>query len=117
LLEPFLSADDLDEIVRYHHERVDGSGYPSGLTGEHIPLPARILSIVDAYDSMTSDRAWRPAKTPGDAAAELIDNAGTQFDAEVVLAFLDVLAENAELSRREYLRLKEDQTWLHPASS
>lgn len=117
LLEPFLSADDLDEIVRYHHERVDGTGYPAGLAGEHIPLPARILAIVDAYDSMTSDRAWRPARTPGDAAAELIDHAGTQFDAEVVLAFLDVLAENAELSRREYLRLKEDQTWLHPASS
>lgn len=117
LLEPFLSADDLDEIIRYHHERVDGTGYPSGLAGEHIPLPARILAIVDAYDSMTSDRAWRPARTPGEAAAELIDNAGTQFDAEVVLTFLDVLAENAELTRREYLRLKEDQTWLHPASS
>lgn len=117
LLEPFLSAGDLDEIVRYHHERVDGTGYPSGLAGEHIPLPARILAIVDAYDSMTSDRAYRDARTPGAAATELIENAGTQFDAEVVLTFLDVLAENAELSRREYLRLKEDQTWLHLASS
>jgi len=117
LLEPFLSADDLDEIVRYHHERVDGTGYPSGLTGEHIPLPARILAIVDAYDAMTSDRAWRGARSPAEAAAELIDNAGTQFDAEVVQTFLDVLAENAELSRREYMRLKEDQTWLHLASS
>ena len=117
LLEPFLSADDLDQIIRYHHERVDGRGYPAGLSGEHIPLPARILAIVDAYDSMTSDRAWRKARRPADAAAELIEHSGTQFDAEVVQTFLDVLAENAELSRREYLRLKDEQTWLHPASS
>ena len=117
LIEPFLSADDLDEIIRYHHERFDGTGYPAGLRGEHIPLPARILAVVDAYDSMTSDRAWRRARRPADAADELMQNSGTQFDAEVVHTFLDVLAENAELDRDEYLRLKEDETWLHPASS
>lgn len=117
IIEPFLSADDLDEIVRYHHERVDGTGYPAGLRGEHIPLAARILAVVDAYDSMTSDRAWRKSLRPADAAAELLENSGSQFDVEVVQTFLDILAENAELDRDEYLRLKEGQAWLHPASS
>jgi signal transduction histidine kinase/HD-GYP domain-containing protein (c-di-GMP phosphodiesterase class II) len=117
LIEPFLSADDLDEIIRYHHERVDGTGYPAGLRGEHIPLAARILAVIDAYDSMTSDRAWRKALRPSEAATELLDNSGTQFDVEVVQSFLDVLAENAELDRDEYQRLKDGQPWLHPASS
>ncbi len=111
LIEPFLSADELDEIIRYHHERVDGNGYPSGLTGEHIPLPARIMAVVDAYDSMTSDRPWRSARRPVDAVEEIIEHSGTQFDAEVVHVFLDVLAENAELSRGEYLKLKEGERW------
>ncbi len=116
LIEPFLSADEVDEIIRYHHERVDGGGYPSGLTGEHIPLPARILAVIDAYDSMTSNRPYRASRTPAEAAAELVTNAGKQFDIEVVRAFLDVLAENAELSRSEYLALKEEQPWLHLVS-
>jgi HD-GYP domain-containing protein (c-di-GMP phosphodiesterase class II) len=116
LIEPFLSADEVDEIIRYHHERVDGTGYPSGLAGEHIPLPARILAVIDAYDSMTSKRPYRAPRAPAEAAAELVQNSGKQFDVEVVRAFLDVLAENAELSRREYLRLKDEQPWLHPVS-
>jgi signal transduction histidine kinase/HD-GYP domain-containing protein (c-di-GMP phosphodiesterase class II) len=116
LIEPFLSSDEVDEIIRYHHERVDGSGYPSGLAGEHIPLPARILAVIDAYDSMTSNRPYRSSRSPMEAAAELVEHSGKQFDVEVVRAFLDVLAENAELSRREYLTLKEMQPWLHPVS-
>jgi HD-GYP domain-containing protein (c-di-GMP phosphodiesterase class II) len=116
LIEPFLSADELDEIVRYHHERVDGKGYPSGLEGEHIPMAARVLAVIDAYDSMTSDRPYRKPSRPAEATQEIVDNAGTQFDSEVVHVFLDVLAENGELSRSEYLKLKEGQTWLVPAS-
>lgn len=116
LIEPFLSADEVDEIIRYHHERVDGSGYPNGLSGEHIPLPARILGVIDAYDSMTSERPYRNPRNPVEAARELVDNAGTQFDVEVVRCFLDVLGENGELSRSEYLTLKEKQPWLHPVS-
>jgi HD-GYP domain-containing protein (c-di-GMP phosphodiesterase class II) len=116
MLEPFLNASDLDEIVRYHHERVDGTGYPHGLSGEHIPLPARIVSVVDAYDSMTSPRAYRTLRSPKDAAQELVENSGTQFDAEVVRIFFDVLVENGEISQEEWTRLKEGDRWLRPAS-
>jgi HD-GYP domain-containing protein (c-di-GMP phosphodiesterase class II) len=116
LVEPFLQADDLDEIIRFHHERVDGKGYPSGLVGEHIPLAARILTVVDAYDAMTSVRPYRERRLPHEAAAELVEHAGSQFDAEVVRTFLDVLAEYGELSRDQYLHLNEGQHWLHPAS-
>ncbi len=116
MLEPFLNAADLDEIVRYHHERVDGTGYPHGLSGEHIPLSARIVSVVDAYDSMTSARAYRTLLTPVDAVEELVENSGTQFDAEVVRLFLDVIAENGEISQEDWTRLKEGDKWLRPAS-
>jgi signal transduction histidine kinase len=116
LLEPFLSSDELDEVVRYHHERVDGTGYPSGLTGEHIPLTARIVAVVDAYDSMTSPRPYRSMTRPFEAAEELVANAGTQFDPEVVREFLDTLAESGELSREEWTRLRESETCLRPAS-
>ncbi len=116
MLEPFLSADELDEVIRYHHERVDGKGYPYGLSGEHIPLPARIVSIVDAYDAMTSPRAYRTLMSSSEAAAELVANAGTQFDAEVLRLFIDVLAENGELQPDEWSRLKEQDQWLRPAS-
>ena len=116
MLEPFLNAGELDEIIRYHHERVDGTGYPYGLSGEHIPLSARIVSIVDAYDSMTSPRPYRSLMSPSQAAAELIENSGTQFDPEVLRLFLDVLAENGELRNDEWLHFKEEQQWLRPAS-
>jgi HD-GYP domain-containing protein (c-di-GMP phosphodiesterase class II) len=116
VLEPFMSANELEEIVRYHHERVDGSGYPHGLKGEHIPLPARIVSVVDAYESMTSLRAYRVIMTPAEAAEELVQNAGSQFDAEVVRLFLDVLLENGALDRLSWEKLKEGERWLRPAS-
>jgi signal transduction histidine kinase/HD-GYP domain-containing protein (c-di-GMP phosphodiesterase class II) len=116
LVEPFLSADELEEAIRYHHERMDGTGYPHGLSGEHIPLVARIVSVVDAYDSMTSPRPYRRTLRPSEAGSELVENAGSQFDPDVVRAFLDILAENGELSREDYMHLKEGERWLRPAS-
>jgi HD-GYP domain-containing protein (c-di-GMP phosphodiesterase class II) len=76
------------EIVRNHHEMFDGSGYPAGLRGEEIILPARVFAVVDAFDAMTSDRPYRAALPLDQAAAELAKMAGTQFDPEVVRAFL-----------------------------
>ncbi len=70
--------------VRHHHEHYDGSGYPDGLSGESIPLGARIISVADAFDAMVSGRPYRPARTPEDAARELVRCAGTQFDPEIV---------------------------------
>jgi diguanylate cyclase (GGDEF)-like protein len=79
------------EWVRCHHERPDGCGYPRGLAGDAIPLEARMLAVADAYEAMTHDRGYRPALSPGAARRELEQGAGSQFDPDVVEAFLDVL--------------------------
>ena len=73
--------------VRHHHERFDGSGYPEGLQGEQIPLTARIISVADAYDAMTSPRPFREALAHEDALLHLEDGSGTQFDPLIVRAF------------------------------
>ncbi len=74
--------------VLHHHERWDGTGYPDGLGGEEIPLETRIVSVVDAYDAMTSDRPYRRAMSHEEALAEIAEEAGTQFDPLVVEQFL-----------------------------
>jgi HD-GYP domain-containing protein (c-di-GMP phosphodiesterase class II) len=79
------------EIVRTHHERWDGLGYPSGLRGEEIPLAARIFAIADSFDAMTSDRPYRPAMPLERALAEIEAGAGTQFDPDVADVFLDLV--------------------------
>ena len=83
----FLS--DAANIVRCHHERFDGKGYPRGLAGDEIPLGARIFSAADAFDAMTSDRTYRKALRPEAARDEIIRHSGTQFDPQVVQAFLE----------------------------
>lgn len=79
-------------IVRHHHERWDGKGYPDGLKGEDIPLGARIIAVADSFDAMTSDRPYRRGMTPEAAIAEIQRNAGTQFDPKVVEAFVRAMA-------------------------
>jgi HD-GYP domain-containing protein (c-di-GMP phosphodiesterase class II) len=74
-------------VIRHHHERWDGSGYPDGLKGESIPLGARIIAVADAFDAMTSDRVYRPAMAPEVAFAELRKGMGTQFDPQIVDLF------------------------------
>ncbi len=80
------------EAIYLHHERVDGTGYPLGLAGDDIPLHARIVSVADAYDAMTSGRVYQPAVSHEDAIAELRRASGTHFDAEVVEMFAEVMA-------------------------
>lgn len=80
---------DAAEIVYTHHERHDGSGYPRGLKGDGIPLGARIFAVVDAYDAITSYRPYRKAQPHRKAVEEIVRNSGTQFDPEVVRAFLE----------------------------
>ena len=86
-LEPAL------DIVLSHQERFDGSGYPQGLEGEAIPLGARIFSVVDTFDAMTSDRPYRKALSIDDARAEIKEWSGRQFDPRVADAFLSIAAE------------------------
>jgi HD-GYP domain-containing protein (c-di-GMP phosphodiesterase class II) len=75
--------------VLHHHERWDGGGYPHGLSGEEIPVEARLLGVADAFDAMTSDRSYRPALSVEQALAELERCAGTQFDPELTETFVD----------------------------
>jgi ribonuclease P protein subunit RPR2 len=93
IVEPIGFLSGAVDIVRSHHERWDGRGYPRGLRGEEIPLAARIFSIADSFDAMTSDRPYRAAMPLDQALAEIEDGAGSQFDPEVAQAFLDLADE------------------------
>jgi HD-GYP domain-containing protein (c-di-GMP phosphodiesterase class II) len=83
---------DISRIVRHHHERVDGLGYPDGLDDDEIPLLSRIISVADAYDAMTSDRPYRDAMPSRVARLRLAQAVETQFDTSVVAAFEAILA-------------------------
>jgi putative two-component system response regulator len=89
IIEPIESLGAARPLIRAHHERVDGAGYPDGLRGEDIPRLARMLCIADAFDGMTSDRPYRPAMTKGSAAQELTQAAGSQFDPELAKVFCE----------------------------
>ncbi len=93
ILAPVPRLSGVRKIVRHDHERWDGDGYPDGLRAEEIPLASRIVFVVDAYKAMISDRPYREALPREHAIAELRDNAGTQFDPEIVGEFLAVLDE------------------------
>ncbi len=88
-----LGVDPVAEWVLHHHERWDGTGYPERLSGEEIPLGARIIFVADAYDAMTSDRAYRGRLTPREAIEELERCSGTQFDPAIVAAFARELSD------------------------
>lgn len=94
LLEQAPSLKEVAPIVYHHHEHYDGGGYGAGLSGNEIPLPARILAVADAYVAMTSDRPYHKAMGHESALAEMRDKAGTQFDPHVVAALSDLV--NAE---------------------
>ena len=90
---------EIAAIVRHHHERCDGAGYPDGLRRTEIPLLARIISVADAYNAMTSDRPYRKALAPDVARERLESGAGSQFDPAVVAAFDAILAEASDAYR------------------
>ena len=85
--------NDITTIVKHHHERYDGKGYPDGLAGDEIPIEAAILTIADSYDAMTSDRPYRRAMLPEEALSELRKNAGTQFHPDLVKMFVSIMSQ------------------------
>ncbi|MEZ4386664.1 MAG: ATP-binding protein [Candidatus Krumholzibacteriia bacterium] len=98
VLGPLAELPDLQLIIRHHHERVDGRGYPEGRRGDAIPLGARIMAVVDAFFAMIHSRPWREGLPVAAAVQELQAHAGSQFDAAVVAAFFAVLQEQGLLN-------------------
>ena len=96
LLVSIVDLPDVLSVVRSHHERWDGSGYPDGLRTEEIPLGARIVAVADAFEAMIESRAYRPARSRAESFAEIIRHAGTQFDP----ACADALRRVLELQER-----------------
>ena len=88
---------EIATIVRHHHERVDGNGYPDGLEGNHIPLISKIIGVADAYNAMTSGRPYRDAMPSRVARLRLAQAVGSQFDTTIVAAFEAILAEASEM--------------------
>lgn len=100
-------------IVRHHHEAWDGSGYPDGLKGTDIPIGARVIAVADSYDAMTSDRPYRPAMSPQQAALVLAGGRNKQWDGMIVDAFLRSIADRLRVSDRPALHLVEDDADRH----
>jgi len=105
ILQPVTFEQDIVDGVYCHHERLDGKGYPIGLSGKEIPLIARILAVADAFDAMTSNRPYRSSLPMEEAIAELKRGYDSQFDGAVVDAFLQVINKKeeifSELGRKE----------------
>jgi putative nucleotidyltransferase with HDIG domain len=96
ILSALSMFQDVVPLVKYHHEWIDGSGYPDGLKGNQIPFLARILTVADAFDAMTSNRRYRNKLDIKHAKEQLINGSGSQFDAEVVEVFIRVIIDHAE---------------------
>jgi len=88
IIEHIRQLKEIVPGVKYHHEQIDGKGYPDGLKGESIPMIAKIVAVADTYDAMTTDRPYRRALSKETAIEELKRCSGTQFDQEVVNAFI-----------------------------
>jgi diguanylate cyclase (GGDEF)-like protein/putative nucleotidyltransferase with HDIG domain len=91
ILEPLQAMGHIRKMIRHHHEFYDGTGYPDALEGKEIPYGARVIAIADAYDTITSERTYKKARTPEDAFAELKRCAANQFDPDIVHVFIEVM--------------------------
>ncbi len=93
IVEKIRSLEKVIDGILYHHEKLDGTGYPYGLKGDEIPLFARIIAVADTYDAITTDRPYRKGMDRDTALAELEANSGTQFDPDIVQSFVRVMSE------------------------
>ena len=96
IIKPVKSLEKIIPIIKHHHERFDGTGYPDKLKGEEIPYLSRVLSVVDSFDAMTSNRPYNKRKTYEEAILELRKFSGTQFDPNIAEKFIEVIEENKE---------------------
>jgi len=103
MAEQVVAFKDAVPAIRHHHERWDGTGYPDSLKAEAIPLLARILAVADAFEAMTSERPYRPARTEKEALVELQNGAGTQWDPDVVKTFLKIMAAQSPEGTKQAL--------------
>ena len=94
LIKHLAFLKDAQPAIHYHHERLNGSGYPCGLKGDEVPLEARILAVADSYDAMTSARAYRPAMRHEEAVAELLRCKDSLFDPRIVDLFLECVQQD-----------------------
>jgi len=99
ILKPVGSLSRLCPIIRHHHERFDGLGYPDGLKGDEIPLASRIIAVADSFDAMVSGRHYLPHRKTNEVIEELSRCSGTQFDPACVQSFMDYLASNDDFAR------------------
>ncbi len=98
IIEPAKFLKEKVPLIKFHHERMDGKGYPEGLKGDNIPLLARIVCVADSFDAMTSKRAYRAPMGREAAVQELVKFSGSQFDPRVVSAFLEILGDEKKLA-------------------
>ncbi|WP_256758860.1 HD-GYP domain-containing protein [Cohnella sp. WQ 127256] len=112
MVEKISGLGHLKPGVLYHHERWDGEGYPTGAKGKDIPLEARILSIADAFDAITSTRSYRPANTPLKAIERLKDNSGTHFDPDLIKHLDEVMVSWIRIYKEYNEDLSEFETLL-----
>jgi HD-GYP domain-containing protein (c-di-GMP phosphodiesterase class II) len=96
ILRLFPGLQDASLYALHHHENVDGTGYPAGLKGAEVPLVSRIVSVIDAYDAMVSNRCYRKGLSHQEAVRRLVESSGTQFDLNVVQAFIPIAEQEAE---------------------
>jgi len=96
ILRLFAGLEEASLYALHHHESVDGSGYPAGLTGTNIPLPSRIVCVIDAYDAMVSNRCYRKGLPHDEAIRRLVASSGTQFDPAVVQTFIPIAEQDAD---------------------
>jgi putative nucleotidyltransferase with HDIG domain len=107
ILEPISRYADVLPIVLYHHERLDGTGYPEGLAGENIPLLARVLAVADVYDALVSDRPYRAGMEDSVALSIIERGIGTHFDPRPARAFLDLMREQNGAEREALASLRD----------
>jgi putative two-component system response regulator len=107
ITEPLANAAEFAPIIRSHHERWDGQGYPDRLRGEDIPFGARVVGLVDAYDAIIHDRPYRPARTVGAALDEIRRLAGAQFDPDLVRLFIEIVERDGREERTQGIRVLE----------